>query len=135
MRTTPKDIARSLVDSIIDASDTLSLDDACDSAIALLKRLCPGVTLRAFVILVEKEMKRRGKESAGLLVVPHEHSIAADTIAALLSAKAKKPVAIDRKTDADLIGGAVLLVEHRRIDCSIQGALQALLKTCLQPLE
>ena len=36
--------------------------------------------------------------------------------------------------DLEIIGGAILLVNHRRIDCSVKGALSALLRACLEPL-
>ncbi len=133
MRITPKDIARSLIDSL--ASASLSVDDACDSAIGLLKRSCPGVALREFIRMVEREVRKRGLTTSAMLVVPNEQSIQADTIAPLLASKSGKKVHVDRKTEPELIGGAVFLVDHRRIDCSIQGALAALLRSCLQPLE
>lgn len=134
MRITPKIIARSLVDSILESTN-VSADDACDSAIVYLRRMCPGVPPRAFLKLVEREMQRRGETSAALLIVPHAHSLSSATIAPLLQAKTKRKVVLERKTDPDLIGGAVLLVDHRRIDCSIKGALEALLHECLQPLD
>ncbi len=134
MKITPKDIARSLVDSV-GASQPVSVDDACDSAIALLKRLCPGVPLRLFIRILEREVKRRGLSMSAMLVVPNEHSLKAETIVPLLEAKAGKKVHIDRNVEPELIGGAVLLIEHRRIDCSIQGALATLLRSCLQPLD
>lgn len=134
MKITPKDIARSFVDTVAEHAQ-VNLDDACLSAILLLKKRCPGITPRAFVRLVEREVRKRGKTASGLLVVPHEQSLRAETIVPLLSQKTGKVVHIDRRTDPELIGGAVLLIEHRRIDCSIQGALQTLLRTCLQPLD
>ena len=127
-------IARALVETIA-ASPHLSVDDACLSAIQLLKRSCPGTTNREFLRLVEREVKKQGTTTSGLLVVPHEYSLKAETIAPLLSEKTKKTVHIERKTEPELIGGAVLLIDHRRIDCSIQGALAVLLRTCLLPLD
>ena len=134
MRIRPKDIARSLVDSM-EQNPAMHADEACESAIRLLKSKCPGVTFRQFVKLLERELKKRGSISSGLLVVPNEHSISAETVGALLKEKSGKTVRIERATDPELIGGSVLLVDHRRIDCSIQGALANLLKTCLQPLD
>ncbi len=134
MKIHPKDIARSLVEAIA-ASPQTNVDDACMSALALLKRTNPGVHMRDFVKIVERALRKQGTTSSGLLVVPHEHSLKAETIVPLLSAKTGKTVHIDRKTDPELIGGAVLLIEHRRIDCSIKGALESLLRTCLQPLD
>ena len=134
MKITPADIAHSLVDTVADTPN-VNVDDACLSAIMVLRRRCPGVTPRAFVRLVEREMKKRGTTASGMLVVPHEHSLKAEPLEALLSQKTGKNVHIDRAVEEELIGGAVLLVEHRRIDCSIQGALAALLKTCLLPLD
>ncbi len=134
MRITPKDIARALVDSILETPD-VSADDACDSAIAYLHKMCPGVPPRAFLKLVEREMKRRGETSSALLIVPNEHSLSSKTIAPLLAAKTGRKVMLERKTDPDLIGGAIILVDHRRIDCSIKGALEALLQECLQPID
>ena len=133
MKIHPKDIARSLIDSI--ASASVPVEHACDSAIALLKRACPGVSLREFAKVVEREVNKRKLSSSALLVVPHEHAIKADAIEPLLSAASGKKVRIDRNVEEELIGGAVLLVDHRRIDCSIQGALAALLRSCLQPLD
>lgn len=134
MRTTPKDIARALVDSM-ETTPAASTDDACLSAILLLKRSCPGFPPRLFLKIVEREVLRRGNASSGLLVVPNETSLRAETIAPLLAAKSGKTVSIDRAVEPELIGGAVLLVDHRRIDCSVQGALAALLRECLQPLD
>ena len=134
MKITPKDIARSLVDSVA-ASPQMDIDEACFSAFMLLKKRCPGITPRAFVRLVELQVKRQGTTASGMLVVPHEHSLTSETIEPLLAAKTGKTVHVDRKVEPEIIGGAVLLIEHRRIDCSIQGALAALLRTCLQPLE
>ena len=134
MKITPRDIARSLVDAIA-TSPELDVDEACMSAILLLRKRCPGITPRMFVRLVEREVKRQGTTSLGLLVVPHEHSISAETIQPLIAKKSDRAVHIDRMTNPDLIGGAVLLVEHRRIDCSVQGALAMLLKTILQPID
>ncbi len=133
MKITPRDIARSLLDCI-EKDPSLSAIDACESAIRLLKDRCPSVPLRQLVKILERELRRRGSMSSGLLVVPHEHFISADTVGALLQQKSGKTVHIERTIDPDLIGGAVLLADHRRIDCSIQGALAGLLKTCLQPL-
>ncbi len=134
MKISPKDIARSLVDSLA-SSETLSIDDACDSAIALLKSSCPGVPLRKFIEIVEREVRRKGLSMSAMLVVPSEHSLSSAVIAPLLEAKAGKKVHVDRMVEPELIGGAVLLMEHRRIDCTIQGALATLLRSCLQPLE
>ncbi len=134
MKVTPRDIARSLIDSLASSSD-VSVDDACESAIVLLKKTNPGVPLKQFLKVVERELVRRGNTATGLLVVPHEHSLKAETLAPLLEARTGKHVHVDRKVSPELIGGAVLLVDHRRIDCSIQGALAALLRTCLLPLD
>jgi F0F1-type ATP synthase delta subunit len=134
MKISPKDIARSLIDTVA-SSTTVDVDDACMSAINMLKQRCPGVTLKTFARVVEKELKRRGETASGLLVVPNEHSLKAETIEPHLKNKMGKHVHIDRKTEPELIGGAVLLVEHRRIDCSVQGALHALLQTFLLPID
>lgn len=134
MKITSKDIARSLIDSLASSSD-VSVDDACESAIVLLKKTNPGVPLKQFLRVVERELLRRGNTATGMLVVPHEHSLKVETIIPLLEARSGKTVHVDRKVNEDLIGGAVLLVDHRRIDCSIQGALAALLRTCLLPLD
>lgn len=133
MKITPRIIACSLIDAVETSPE--SADQACDAAISLLKTHCPSVTLRDFLKAAEKEMKKRGRLSSGLLVVPNDHSVKAETIAAQLKAKSGKDVVIDRKIDPDLIGGAVVLVDHQRIDCSIQGALQSLLAMCLQPID
>ena len=133
MKITPKDIARSLVDSVA-VSPQMNVDDAALSAFLLLKKRCPGITPRAFIRLVEREVKRHGTTASGMLVVPHEHSLKAEVLEPVLSQKSGKTVHVDRAIDPDLIGGAVLLIEHRRIDCSIQGALATLLRSCLQPL-
>jgi F0F1-type ATP synthase delta subunit len=134
MKITPDEIARSLVDTVAESA-SVDVDDACLNAILLLKKRCPGVTPRMFVRMVEREVKRKGATTSGLLVVPNEQSLKAETIEPVLAKNTGKVVHIDRKTDPNLIGGAVLLIEHRRIDCSIQGALAALLRTCLQPLD
>ncbi len=133
MRIRPKDIARALVDSVA-SSTGVAADAACDSAIHLLHQKCPGTTRRAFFKMVEREVLRRGAHSAGMLVVPHEHALKSEHIATHFKEKGK-PVHLERMVEPEIIGGAVLLVDHRRIDCSIQGALHALLKICLQPLD
>ena len=133
MRTRPKDIARALVDSV-SSSAGVAPDVACDSAIELLHRKCPGTTRRAFFKLVEREVQRRGAHSAGMLVVPNEHALQSEHIATHFKEHGKS-VHFERMVEPEIIGGAVLLVDHRRIDCSIQGALHALLKICLQPLD
>ena len=133
MRVTPKDIARSLVDTLV-ASTSVDADTACESALALLRQRCPGVTPRSFVRLVERELRRRGTAGAGMLVVPREDSIAASALEPQLTSKIGKPVHLEREVHPELIGGAVLLVEHRRIDCSVQGALAELHRLCMLPL-
>ncbi len=134
MRLKPKDIARSLVDTVA-VSPHVSVDNACLSAITLLKRSCPGITNREFLRLVEHEVKKQGATASGLLVVPTEHSLKSESIAPLLAEKTGKTVHLERSVEPELIGGAVLLIDHRRIDCSIQGALATLLRTCLLPLD
>ena len=133
MRTTPRHIAQALIEAI-EADPSISVDGACDSAILVLKKRCPGVTPREFLKIMEREIRRRGSTASGMLIVPNEHSLNTDQIVTLLSQKTGKPVEIERKTDPELIGGAILLVDHRRIDCSIKGALAALLRACLEPL-
>lgn len=134
MRITPKDIARALVDSV-ESQQGISADEACDSAMQFLHKKCPGSSRRQFLKLVEREVLSRGTTSAGMLVVPHGHSLKAEVITPHLEKKSGKTVHLERKVEPELIGGAVLLVDHRRIDCSIQGALQNLLRMCLQPLD
>ena len=134
MRMTPKHIARALVDSFV-TSGTVSVDDACDSALALLHQKCPGTSRRVFMKIVERELLARGAHAEGMLVVPTEHSLQAAHIEPHLSKQTGKTIHLDRKVEPELIGGAVLLVDHRRIDCSIQGALHRLLHTCLAPLD
>lgn len=134
MRITPQEIARALVDSLV-SNKTLSADDACDSAMALLHEKCPSTTRRIFLKLVEREVKRHNAITAGMLAVPNEHSLKTETIAPLLAKKTGKIIHLDRKIEPELIGGAALLIDHQRIDCSIQGALKNLLQMCLQPLD
>ena len=134
MKIKPLDIAKSLADCL-ESNAKLSLDEACESAVHLLKRTCPGVPPRQLVKLLERELKKRGHSSAGLLIVPTDRSISASSVSTLLKKKSGKPMPIERKTDPEIIGGAILLADHRRIDCSIQGALASLLHTCLQPLD
>lgn len=133
MKITPRDIARALIASI-EATPALA-DQICDGAIALLKKYCPSVTLRDFVKIADKELRRHGVISSGMLVVPHERAISADVVAKQFSAVSGHSINIERKIDPSLIGGAVFLVDHRRIDSSVQGALQTLLKQCLLPLD
>ena len=134
MKIKPRDIARSLIDSM-EANPSMSADEACLSAITLLKRTNPGMPFRQFVKILERELKKKGPITSGLLVVPSEKSVTAESIGSLLKEKSGTAIAMDRAIDPDLIGGAVLLVDHRRIDCSVQGALDMLLKMCLQPLD
>lgn len=133
MRITPKDIARSLIDAFGASSD--SVEDLCDGAISLLKRTSPGMPLRMFAKTIDREIRRRKIGSSALLVVPSPHDLSAHAMTPLLEAKTGKAMHVDRAVEPELIGGAVLLVDHRRIDCSIQGALAALLRDCLQPLD
>lgn len=133
MKVTPVVIARSLIETL--ASDpSMSPEDACDGALAVLKRTCPGYGKREFLKLVERQLRRKGVSAAGLLVVPHATSITAEHIAPIVSKQAGRAVHIDRSIDKDLIGGAALLIDHQRIDSSVQGALQDLLQTFLAPL-
>jgi F0F1-type ATP synthase delta subunit len=88
-----------------------------------------------FLKIVEREVKRHGAITAGMLAVPHEKAIKTEDIAPLIAQKTGKMVHMDRKVEPELIGGAVLLVDHRRLDASVQGALRHLLQMCLQPLE
>ena len=133
MKITPRDIARALIDSILDGD--MNVDAACDSALALLHEKCPGTTRKNFLKILEREVKRHGGIAAGMLVVPHEHAITTEQIAPHLAEKTGKTIHLDRKVEPALIGGAVLLVDHRRLDASVQGALRHLLQMCLQPLE
>jgi hypothetical protein len=132
MRTRPADIARALVDEVI--ASPAAADDACASALQMLKKKCPGFPRREFVKLVEREMKRRGGQASGLLIVPNQRTIKAETIGALVSKQTGTTVTLSEKVDPDLIGGAVLLMDHRRIDASVQGALRELLEACLEPI-
>ena len=133
MKITPRIIAHALIDTL-ERDPSLSVDSACESAILMLKKRCPGVAPREFLKITEREIRRRGRNSSGMLIVPNEHALKTDQISPLLSAKTGKPVEIERKTDPEIIGGAILLVNHRRIDCSVKGALSALLRACLEPL-
>lgn len=134
MRIKPKDIARSLVDTLA-ADHSANVDAACDSALALLHERCPGTSRKAFFKLVEREIFGRGTHVEGMLVVPHEQALQSEHITGHLKDGTGKTVHLERKIEPEIIGGAVLLVDHRRIDCSIQGALHTLLRTCLQPLD
>jgi F0F1-type ATP synthase delta subunit len=133
MKITPQDIARALIDSILDGKT--DADAACDGALALLHEKCPGTTRKIFLKIVEREVKRHGAIAAGMLVVPNEHSLKTEHITPHLAQKTGKTVYLDRKIEPELIGGAVLLVDHRRLDASVQGALRSLLQMCLQPLD
>lgn len=133
MKITPRIIARALIASIEAHPD--QIDQVCDASIALLRKYCPSVTLREFVRTAERELRRSGDVSGGMLVVPHDHAISTDVVAKTLKEHSGRTVALDRKVDPEIIGGAVLLVDHRRIDGSVQGALQSLLKQCLLPLD
>ena len=133
MKVTPRIIACAFIDAIEKSPE--EADSICDATIALLKQHCPSVHLRDFVKVTEKEVKRRGDVSGGMLVVPHEKSMSTEVIAKQLEKASGKTIELDRKIDPELIGGAVLLIDHIRIDSSVQGALQALLRECLQPLD
>lgn len=133
MKIHPRDIARALIASI-EANPDLT-DQVCDASIALLRKNCPSVTLREFLKIAERELRRRGDVSGGMIIVPHEHSIATETVQKALQDNSGRVVALDRKIDPEIIGGAVLLVDHRRIDGSVQGVLHDLLQQCLLPLD
>lgn len=134
MRVKPADIARALVDQA--EADPASVDAACAVALDYLRKTSPGCAKRHFLKLVEREMRRRGEQASGLLIVPNARTVNAMHIGALVSASSgKQNMRIDERIEPDVIGGAVLLIEHRRIDCSVQGALRELLQTCLEPLE
>ncbi len=134
MRISVNDIAKALVDSV-ETNPELPVVDACETALHMLRDHAPGVPPRVLLAKVDREMRRRGHTSTGLLVVPHEKSLKADMLAPLLEAQTGKRVALERATDPSLIGGAVLLVDHMRVDYSVKAALQNLLHICLQPLE
>ncbi len=132
MRTKPADIAKALIDEV--QASPASADAACVAALNVLKRMSPGFPRREFVKLVEHEMKRRGEQASGLLVVPNARTLKAEHVGALISKQSGVTVHLTEKVDPDVIGGAVLLMDHRRIDCSVQGALRELLQTCLEPI-
>lgn len=132
MRITAQEIARALVDALL---TDVSPDDACDSALALLHEKCPSTTRRMFLKMVEREVKRHDSVAASMLAVPHERDLKINDIAPLIAQKTGKVVHMDRKVEPELIGGAVLLIDHKRLDASVQGALRHLLQACLQPLE
>ncbi len=127
------DIVKACIDLIEKSPD--QADAICDGGIALLKKHCPSFSFRNFVKLVEKYLRRRGDVTGGMLIVPNEHSLSVTGVSELFSAQSTRKINFDRKIDPDLIGGAVVLVDHRRIDSSVQGALQMLLKNCLLPLD
>jgi F0F1-type ATP synthase delta subunit len=131
MRILPHNIAKALIDAVENGTP---VDDACEGALQMLHEHCRGTSMRQFLLMVERELKKRGSHSSGLLIVPHETSIKAETVAKQLSEKSDKHVPIERAIDPSLIGGAVLHVDHTRIDASIKGALHTLLQLCLQPL-
>ncbi len=134
MRTKPAQIARALVDQA--EADPSSVDQACAVALELLRSTSPGYAKRSFLKLVEQEMRRRGEQASGLLIVPNTRTVKSEHVGKLVSkSSGKQNVRIDERIEPNLIGGAVLLIDHRRIDCSVQGALRELLQTCLEPLE
>lgn len=130
MRILPKDIAKALVDSVEAGTP---VDAAIGSALEMLRLHCLGTSRSQFLSLVEKEMRRQGRSSSALLIVPHDTSISAEDVQKQLTAKGRK-IPVERATDPSLIGGAVLHVDHTRIDSSVRGALETLLQLCLQPL-
>ncbi len=132
MRTRPIDIARALVDHA--EKEPATLDDACAGALVLLKRIAPGYSKRVFLKTVEREMKRRGDRSSGMIIVPRDNTLTSEYVGAAVAKATGKQVSLGRKVDPDIIGGAVVLVDHHRIDASVQGALQELLRTFLEPL-
>ncbi|HRH93546.1 MAG TPA: F0F1 ATP synthase subunit delta [Candidatus Peribacteria bacterium] len=132
MRIKPADIAKALVDEVI--ASPASADAACLGALQMLKKKCPGFLRRDFVKLVDREMRTRGDQASGLLIVPNAHSIKADAVGGIVTKHSGIPVNLTEKIDPDLIGGAVLVMDHRRIDASVQGALRELLQTCLEPI-
>jgi len=134
MRISVNDIAKALVDSL-EKDPHIDLLEACEGALTMLRTHNPGVPPRVLLAKVEREMRHRGHTSTGLIVVPHEKAMPSKHLEELLSKTTGKQVTLERATDPSLIGGAVLLVDHMRVDYSVKAALQTLLNICLQPLD
>ncbi len=134
MRIRPIHVARSLIDTVESTPD-IDVGEACVEAFRLLRARCPGMPPRQFVALVEREAKRRGSVMSGMLFVPTDPSMKAEIVEKALTQKSGTTVHVDRAVEPELIGGAVLFLEHRRLDSSVQGALRALLNSFLEPLE
>jgi hypothetical protein len=107
MRTKPAQIAQALVDHV--EADPSSVDQACAVALELLRKASPGFAKRNFLKLVEREMRRRGEQASGLLIVPNTRTVKSEHVGKLVSkSSGKQNVRIDERVEPNLIGAAAL---------------------------
>ena len=123
MKYSAKDIARALADM---AGET-HLSTHVDDALRLLREHNPGRSVRSFPTLVERALRRAGKEVSATLVTPTgDAGATASHIQKTLQDILKKEVHLTQTAEPEMIGGAVLMVGDELYDLSIPGALENL---------
>ncbi len=132
MTLSPLDIAEALVD--LATSKKVTHEEACDSALALLHRECPGASPVAFMALVHSIIRKRDQEMAGMLSTPTGESTSAETIHKDLQTALGSKIDLEQKADDSLLGGAIVSVNDTRVDASVKNALQQLEELCTKPI-
>ncbi len=98
-----------------------------DAAIAELKKHdlphAPHMLLPLFV----NALKQRGNMVSAVLVTPSgDAGELTGRITEVLERTLARPVMLEQRADASMIGGAVLLIGNERIDLSVKGSLAAM---------
>ncbi len=131
MKLTPADIAEALIDLL--ESKAVSAEEACDTALQMLHRDCPSASPGAFLALVVRVLRKRRDAHAGVLRTATV-SEAPKSMQQELQQAFGKAVDLEAKTDASLIGGAILDVNDTRIDASVKRALEDLHELYSKPV-
>lgn len=124
MKYTAKDIARALADMAGQKDGESHLSAHIDDALKLLRLHNPGRSVRSFPTLVERALRRAGKEVSAQLITPTgDAGESAQAIEKTLKDVLKKDIVLNQVADPTMIGGAVLIVGDELYDVSVPGAL------------
>ncbi len=126
MKYLAKDIARALVDVAHDPENT-NLSGEVDEALRLLKVHNPGRSFRSFPTLVERALRKAGREVEATLITPTgDAGTIGHDIEKELTKLLKQKIHLKQHADKNMLGGAILIVNDERLDVSIPGALRHL---------
>jgi F0F1-type ATP synthase delta subunit len=109
MKTTARDIVRAAVEAAVEELKKHGLDDDVRKLPRLFGEVLGGA---------------KGLVSATLVTPTGDAGAAKAAVLAVLEEKFGPSVQLTERADPKLIGGAVLLIGDKRIDMSVQGALQ-----------